>query len=565
MRVWIIADNITSPLGFTTEQNLVSVLDGRSGIANYDKLWGIPAMVCASLFSPLQWESILQEGLTRFESLAYCSIREALSRVPGSINILDGRTIMLLSTTKADVENIEQSDYYEHMPAEAAQRIAHRLGLKNPPIVVCNACISGVSAQVVAMRLLATGSYDHAIVVGCDVQSRFVVSGFHSLKALSPEQCRPFDIERMGLNLGEAASTLVLSSCELGDSEWQLLEGAVCNDAIHITTPCPQGSGCTMAIEKVLDNDARHSLSLISLHGTATMYNDQMEAKAIQRSGLLETPVCALKGYFGHTMGAAGVLESILILHAMDKSVVPASLGFEEMGVSVPVRISNQICDLRGDQVLKIISGFGGCNGALLYSRMAGDVKVDETPFRIKHKVHITPHSVRLDDEDFTVEASGSQMLSSLYRSWVGNYPRFFKMDILCRLGFLATELLLQKEGDVSRQDVEQRAVVLFNHSSSIVADRAFQDSISGSDGFYPSPSVFVYTLPNIVAGELAIRNHYHGETSFYILDGKDGLRMQEVIRATFASRHIKSMLTGWVNAESVDDFEAEMSIVEKI
>ena len=135
MRVWIIADNITSPLGFTTEQNLVSVLDGRSGIANYDKLWGIPAMVCASLFSPPQWESILQEGLTRFESLAYCSIREALSRVPGSINILDGRTIMLLSTTKADVENIEQSDYYEHMPAEAAQRIAHRLGLKNPPIV----------------------------------------------------------------------------------------------------------------------------------------------------------------------------------------------------------------------------------------------------------------------------------------------------------------------------------------------------------------------------------------------------------------------------------------------
>lgn len=137
-------------------------------------------------------------------------------------------------------------------------------------------------------------------------------------------------------------------------------------------------------------------------------------------------------------------------------------------------------------------------------------------------------------------------------------------MDGLCRLGFLASELLLQAEGKERFTPCEDRAVVLFNHSSSISADRKYLESIQDENNYYPSPSVFVYTLPNIVTGEIAIRNLYHGETSFYILPGKDEQQMQEVMESTFMDQTTKSMLTGWIDYEDEQHFEAELRIVER-
>ncbi|MBP5570085.1 MAG: 3-oxoacyl-ACP synthase, partial [Prevotella sp.] len=142
-------------------------------------------------------------------------------------------------------------------------------------------------------------------------------------------------------------------------------------------------------------------------------------------------------------------------------------------------------------------------------------------------------------------------------------YPKFYKMDSLSRLGFVASELLLEAEGRHPDATSSDRAVVLFNHSSSVQADKAFQASIQDPADYFPSPAAFVYTLPNIVAGEISIRNHYQGETSFYVLPAKDERMMEQVVGATFNDEHIQSVLGGWLDYQDDTRFEADLFIVE--
>ena len=159
--------------------------------------------------------------------------------------------------------------------------------------------------------------------------------------------------------------------------------------------------------------------------------------------------------------------------------------------------------------------------------------------------------------------AEGAEKLVELYRTHVGNYPKFFKMDPLCRLGFVASEMLLNQENP-RKYDCEDRAIVLFNRSASLADDSAYQKTIRDPEDYYPSPAVFVYTLPNIVTGEIAIRNHYHGETSFYVLPEKDENIMNQIFMSTFQDRDIKSILGGWIDAEDESHLDAELYLLMK-
>ena len=207
----VLATNIISPLGFTTEENYQAILSGSSALKRYEGLWGPAEPFAASLFSEEQRATLAIEGYTFFEALAIRSIREALTYT--SLGNASSRIVLILSTTKGHIDALGEELYY---PSKAAQRIAEAIGLTTKPIVVCNACVSGLSAQLLADRLLSQGIYDYAIVVGAEVQSKFIVSGFQALKAVSEEPCRPFDIERNGLNLGEAAATIVFAR-KVGD------------------------------------------------------------------------------------------------------------------------------------------------------------------------------------------------------------------------------------------------------------------------------------------------------------------------------------------------------------
>ena len=178
----------------------------------------------------------------------------------------------------------------------------------------------------------------------------------------------------------------------------------------------------------------------------------------------------------------------------------------------------------------------------------------------MQHWVRITPDSVLINGEPLATTARGAALLTEVYRARVNDYPKFFKMDILSKLGFLASELLLQAAGS-RHEDSEDRAVILFGRSGSLVCDRHYQATIERMDDFFPSPSLFVYTLPNIVTGEIAIRNRYYGETAFYVLDHRDEQLMDQVIEASFLDGTTQSVLCGWVDCESDDRFEARFAI----
>lgn len=181
----------------------------------------------------------------------------------------------------------------------------------------------------------------------------------------------------------------------------------------------------------------------------------------------------------------------------------------------------------------------------------------------MKHEVYITPNEVKVDGKALSHNENGAALLTELYRAHVGDYPKFFKMDTLCKLGFVASELLLQAEGAPRFESREDRAVVFFNRSASLQADTAYQATIQDPDNFYPSPAAFVYTLPNIVTGEIAIRNKYHGETSFLVLEEYDENIMARELQNAFRDPMTKSILGGWLECTDENHFEAHIFLID--
>lgn len=563
---YIIADNIISPLGETSEENYLSVKAGRSGIRAYEPgTCNIPEGFYASLL------------FEDFETLALRSAQKAIANA--QLELKGKRTAFILSSTKGNIEeNISLAD--------SAQRIASQLGIDSKPIVVCNACISGLSALILGNRLIDSGLYDAAIVCGCDTPRQFILSGFQSLKALSPEPCRPFDMERMGLNLGEAAATLILSKNPIQGNSWRMGDGFIRNDAFHISTPSKTADGLYLSLQRTLESytkevssaceqiDMKAHLAFINAHGTATLFNDQMESVAIGRAGLSDLPANAYKSFWGHTMGAAGILETIISMKAIDDNTILGTKGFSELGVSGKMNIcaENRPTDKKG--FIKMLSGFGGCNATIWAAKIPerenialSKIEQQNRKFTTTHTIRITPEEVILDQRKLweRMEELGEQegkehhsLLTTLYKQMIGNYPKFYKMDGLSRLGFVASEILLNAEkGETDKE----RAIIFFNHSSSIASDRNYKESINDKDNYFPSPSIFVYTLPNIVTGEIAIRNHFHGETSFFILPDKDERLMEEILQASCRDAQSKSFLTGWIDYEDERHFEADLKI----
>lgn len=574
----VVSTNIVSPLGMSSQENWRAVMQGRSALRRLENYKGIPLPFVASVFTPEQVEELAVEGFTRFESLAIRSITEALTHT--DLDVHGERTIFILSTTKADVEELgfaSERDGDYHRPALSAQRIAEHVGIGGGAIVCCNACISGVSAQILADRLISCGHYDNAVVCGADLVSSFTASGFLSFKSLSNEACRPFDADRQGLNLGEAAATIVFTRADsLRDGDWLFERGEMDNDAFHLSTPAPSGEGARKVLEEVMKGRDASELAFVSAHGTATMFNDQMESVAIEKAGLSSVPLTALKGWFGHTLGASGVLEVILGMMAVSESVVLPLRGFREIGVSGKVNLSPELRATDKNSFLKMISGFGGCNAAALYRRVREGMERETAPelketahlmgeaapgLKELHRVHILPDGVTLDGRPLPVQSQGAGLLSEIYRKYVGDYPKYHKMDALSRLAFLATELLLSR-GDVPQDS--GRATILFNRTSSVVADRCHLGSIAKPGEFYPSPSVFLGTLPNIATGEIAIRHGYTGETSLYITDFRDEALMKKVVSSSFSLGGFRSLICGFVDCDRGDSFEADLKILVK-
>ena len=532
-----IGDNIISSLGFSSEENYIAVKNGISGLRQYDSIGKTEPFVASCIDKNMLNDKFAAishstENYTLLEKAAILSAYSASSELDLSLPNVK----FFISTTKGNVHLLEEDVFCDDLYLwHTANKIVGFFENKNCPMVISNACISGANAQITAWRELETGACHYAVVIGIDMISKFIVSGFQSFKALATEPCRPFDVNRRGLNLGEAAATIIYRKAVPTDMSAGLVRGSIRNDANHISGPSRTGEGCYLAIKDILQDISPNDIAFINAHGTATPYNDVMEAVAINRAGLQDIPVYSLKGYFGHTLGTAGILESIISTYALNDNIIPASYGFNNIAPDCQINVNGSVAVSTKPYYLKLLSGFGGCNAALLFKKgFENETFTIQTDLSVKKYAYI---------DNSIVDANGEEMpnkdgLNGLYRSLGIDYPKFFKMDKLSKLGFLASEFVF---GNSERP--ENMSLICFNSSSSLDTDCHYQTTIE-EDNYFPSPSVFVYTLPNIVAGEIAIRNKFTGETSFYISEHIDF----EMIEHTIKNSNIGSALVLWVD-----------------
>jgi len=370
--VFVVADNIISPLGKTIAENFSQLKNGVSGVKEHHSAMS-PVPFFASLFDADE-QLFQNSNYTKFEQLLIASIAGALHET--DIDIKNKNTILIISSTKGNISLLEDETFGPDLTnrislSSSAKIVADYFGFQHTPVVVSNACISGVLGILTGMRLLRSGQYENAVIAGADVISKFILSGFQSFQALSPTRCKPFDQSHDGLNLGEGAGTVILSTNKKYADNVKVKGGSISNDANHISGPSRTGQELAGAINNSL-KDASVSaadIDFISAHGTATVYNDEMEANAISIAGLSAVPLNSLKGYYGHTLGAAGLIESIISLQSLKQNYILPTIGFRESEDPGKINVSSVPLQIQADNFLKTASGFGGCNAAVIFGK----------------------------------------------------------------------------------------------------------------------------------------------------------------------------------------------------
>ena len=285
------------------------------------------------------------------------------------------RTGLIIATTKGNVDVLSpKSEFYNdskrsYLP-ELGKQIQEFFGFKNEAVVLSNACVSGILAIAVAQRFVSDGMYDEIIVVGGDLVSEFILSGFTSFQAISDQPCQPFSKNRTGITIGEAVASALVTSYKR-ENAIQILGAGSCNDANHISGPSRTGEGLFLSVQSALKEAEinYNDIDYISAHGTATNYNDEMEAVAFGRLNMLQTPINSLKGYYGHTLGASGLLETIIGIESLKNNTLIASKGFDELGVSENINVIKKTASKKLNTFLKTASGFGGCNTAVIFGK----------------------------------------------------------------------------------------------------------------------------------------------------------------------------------------------------
>jgi 3-oxoacyl-[acyl-carrier-protein] synthase-1 len=346
-----------SSLG-TTVETLNSLIDGKSGIVEAP-LFGLPV---SSAPFPDQ----------RFRSLEY-AVRSLWNSIDtGSIDLPS--TVLIYCAAKGDIRSIDNGSNASDFPSPLldlqVRLITRILGIKPArTISISNACASGAAGVEVAKEYLEQGIFSSAILFGFDSISEFVATGFNALGALSPERARPFDGTRNGLTLGEGAAIAILHTDPNHRCDVVVVGAGSSNDANHRTGPSRTGDGLYRAIVTAAKDagDQQYSIGAVKCHGTATPFNDAMEAKAIKSFFCDNIPPCfSLKGALGHTSGGGSLMEFLISAGLLKKRVAPPTAGFSSLGVEEPVPVSSSQQKITGDSMLCLSAGFGGLNSAVI-------------------------------------------------------------------------------------------------------------------------------------------------------------------------------------------------------
>lgn len=371
-KVYISNTNCITPIGFNVATNVNNIENGISGIQKHDDASLMKVPFYASVVNNDDLNSAFSKittdkKYTKLEKMMLLALYPMVNKA-----IVTERTAFILSTTKGNITALEN----QNNPIEKAQlhtlakTIADFFQFKTEPIIVSNACVSGILTIAIAKRLIQSDMYDNAFVVAGDLVSEFVLSGFNSFQAMSDAPCKPYSANRTGVSLGEAAAAVLVTSDKENAKVEVVGDGSI-NDANHISGPSRTGEGLVRSIQSAFTeaNISSGAIDYISAHGTATPFNDEMEAVAFNRLGLQNVPVNSLKGYYGHTLGASGLLETVIGIETLLNNKLFVSLGFDEIGVSQPINIIQKNENKNCDYFLKTASGFGGCNTAVVFKK----------------------------------------------------------------------------------------------------------------------------------------------------------------------------------------------------
>lgn len=599
-RVYISSSYMITSLGSGVQENFDAALQGQSGVhicldttksqnpvmagiidpavfeelrEKYDGSCGLGAYTDAELLAINCVENVVGDaGLPERTGLVIASAKGNVSMLEGRCGIpqpqqvtdlqselpTQGSKLPQCSENQSGASS-RKASYPQHLQENRLNRVGEFFGIDESDVYyISNACISGVSALIFARRMILSGRYDNMIVVGVDVQNRFIISGFASFKSLSSELCRPYDASRCGLNLGEACGAVMLT--KTGTSDLVAIDGgSASDDANHISGPSRTGDGLYFAMRDAMSEAGvgPADVDMLQMHGTATAYNDEMESKAAGLAGLSDVPAQSLKPYFGHTMGASGIIETILAAEELKRGIFLGVKGFEELGVPVPLNVSAENRLIRNPHhCLKTASGFGGTNAAVLLSfgtPAPASAKKTSSALNPVRRVQISQGQVNVDETQAFISSQTDFHTFSreAFKSREEANMKFYKMDDLCKLGYLASAWLL----DGIEYGEEECGIVMSGKYGCLDTDIRHQQIIDSEGDSSASPAVFVYTLPNVVAAEISIRHHIKGENIWFWSEDKTMSDIKKYASIMTASRDLKYCIAAHIDFINGDYF----------
>ena len=385
----IAACSATSALGHGLAAQLEALRRGRGGLRPNDfspaplecRIGRVAGVEDVALPAPLAhwdcrnnrlgWLGLQQDGL--MDAIAGAIERHGATRVA----LILGTSTASIGATEDAYRRLDNGRFPEdlrrpeiHTPHSLAAFVADATGIAGPALTISTACSSSAKVFASAERLIRLGLADAALVGGVDTLCDSVLFGFHSLELVSKHACRPFDAQRDGISIGEAAAFALLEPVQVAPNAPRLLGHGESSDAHHMSTPHPEGRGARAALDDALVRAGigADAVDYINLHGTATLKNDEVEAKLLPRFAP-RTRASSTKGFTGHTLGAAGALEAVLALLAIVHGIVPPNLGCSEPMPAAALWLALRPSSQRVDVALSNSFGFGGNNACLVFGR----------------------------------------------------------------------------------------------------------------------------------------------------------------------------------------------------
>lgn len=386
---------IISAIGETVSANRVSLLVGKSGISEISLIDTIHSKNIKVGEIKISNEALAEKlqlpkshNYTRTALLGALAAREAFENA--GIRKKDNyKTGLISATTVGGMDKTElhfkefstkpetQKYISSHIIGDSTQKIAEQLGITGFTTTISTACSSAANAIMLGARMIKAGKLDRVVVGGVDSLSKFTINGFKTLMILSDENCAPFDANRKGLNLGEAAAFLILESDEIVKKENKKVLAYVtgygnANDAFHQTASSENGEGAFLAMDKALKiADLKpKEIDYINAHGTATQNNDLSESAALTRVfGKNLSPFSSTKGFTGHTLAAAGSVEAVFSVLALQENTIFPNLGFKTAMPETGLIPETKLQEKELNHILSNSFGFGGNCTSLIFSK----------------------------------------------------------------------------------------------------------------------------------------------------------------------------------------------------